>query len=45
MANAFGIIASSGTHIKVEGLLDYRPIAAFSFLGRYRVIEIGRAHV
>ena len=22
MANAFGIIASSGTHIKVEGLLD-----------------------
>ena len=30
MANAFGIIASSGTHIKVEGLLDYRPIAAFS---------------
>lgn len=39
MANAFGIIASSGTHIKVEGLLDYRPIAAFSFLGRYRVID------
>ena len=39
MANAVGIIASSGTHIKVEGLLDYRPIAAFSFLGRYRVID------
>ena len=29
MANAFGIIASSGTHIKVEGLLDYRPIGIF----------------
>lgn len=39
MANAFGIIASSGTHIKVEGLQEYRPIAAFSFLGRYRVID------
>ncbi len=39
MARAFGIITSSGTHIKVEGMQAYRPIGAFSFLGRYRVID------
>ena len=39
MANALGIITSSGIHIKVEGLQQYRPIGAFSFLGRYRVID------
>lgn len=39
MARAFGIVASSGTHIKVEGLQDYRSIGAFSFLGRYRAID------
>lgn len=39
MANAFGIVNSSGNHIWVEGLQDYRPIGAFSFLGRYRIID------
>ncbi|MGN0334081.1 MAG: glucose-1-phosphate adenylyltransferase subunit GlgD [Lachnospiraceae bacterium] len=39
MAKAFGIITSSGNHIYVEGMQDYRPIGAFSFLGRYRVID------
>lgn len=39
MAKAFGIVTSSGTHINVEGLQQYRPIGAFSFLGRYRVID------
>lgn len=39
MAKAFGIINSSGNHIYVEGMQDYRPIGAFSFLGRYRVID------
>lgn len=39
MAKAFGIVTSSGTHIKVEGLQQYRPIGAFSFLGRYRAID------
>ena len=39
MAKAFGIVTSSGNHIWVEGLQNYRPIAAFSFLGRYRVID------
>ena len=39
MASAFGIVNSSGNHIWVEGLQDHRPIGAFSFLGRYRVID------
>ncbi len=39
MANAFGIVTSVGSHMNVEGLQDYRPISAFSFLGRYRIID------
>lgn len=39
MSRAFGIVTSSGTHINVEGMQDYRPIGSFSFLGRYRVID------
>ena len=38
MAKAFGIITSSPEH-KVDGMQDYRPIGAFSFLGRFRVID------
>ena len=39
MFKAFGIVNSSSKNIWVEGLQDYRPIGAFSFLGRYRVID------
>lgn len=39
MARAFGVIPSSSPFIKVEGLQDYRPIGAFSFVGRYRIID------
>ena len=39
MYKAFGVINSSSRNIWVEGLQDYRPIGAFSFLGRYRVID------
>lgn len=39
MAKAFGIISPAGTHINVAGLQEHRPIGAFSFLGRYRVID------
>ncbi|GAA0803914.1 glucose-1-phosphate adenylyltransferase subunit GlgD [Clostridium sp. AF19-22AC] len=39
MNNAFGIVNPSGNHIWVEGLQTYRSIGAFSFLGRYRVID------
>lgn len=39
MNNAFGIINFAGNHIKVDGLQEFRPVGAFSFLGRYRVID------
>ncbi len=39
MAKAFGIVASAGRNVWVEGLQSYRPIGAISFLGRYRVID------
>lgn len=39
MAKAFGIINTTGNHIWVEGMQDYRPIGAFSFLGKYRIID------
>ena len=39
MYKAFGIVKSSGRNIYVDGMQDYRPIGAFSFLGRYRVID------
>lgn len=39
MAKVFGIVNTSGNHIWVEGMQDYRPIGAFSFLGRYRVVD------
>src|SRR5699024_4166049 len=39
MARAFGIVNFAGNHIQVEGMQKYRPVGAFSFLGRYRVID------
>ncbi len=39
MANAFGIVTSVGSHMNVEGMQDYRPVSAFSFLGRYRIVD------
>lgn len=39
MYKAFGIVSSSGRNIYVDGMQDFRPIGAFSFLGRYRVID------
>ena len=36
---AFGIINPSSRNLWVDGLQNYRPIGAFSFLGRYRVID------
>jgi glucose-1-phosphate adenylyltransferase len=36
---AFGIVSSADNSVHVEGLHDYRPIGAFSFLGRFRVID------
>ncbi len=40
MCDAFGIITSSAaSRTKVTGLQDHRPMGAFSFAGRYRVID------
>ena len=39
MSKAFGIINFAGNHVQVEGMQAYRPVGAFSFLGRYRVID------
>lgn len=39
MYKAFGIVNSARRNVYVDGLQDYRPIGAFSFLGRYRVID------
>ncbi|MDD2979761.1 MAG: glucose-1-phosphate adenylyltransferase subunit GlgD [Hespellia sp.] len=39
MYSAFGIITPTVRNIWVEGLESYRPIGAFSFMGRYRVID------
>lgn len=39
MYKAFGIISATNRHTYVDGLQDYRPIGAFSFLGRYRTID------
>ena len=39
MAKAFGIVSYPGQRIWVDGMQDHRPIGAFSFLGRYRLID------
>lgn len=39
MCDAFGIVNFAGNHIWVEGMHEYRPVAAFPFLGRYRVVD------
>lgn len=37
---AFGIINFEGSNVNVAGLTEFRPVPAFSFLGRYRLIDI-----
>ena len=39
MCNALGIVNFPGSNVKVKGLQDFRPVAAFSFLGRYRMVD------
>lgn len=39
MCDALGIIISSSIRGRVKGIQDYRPLGAFSFMGRYRVID------
>ena len=39
MAKAFGIVNYEGPNVNVKGLEDYRPVSAFFFLGRYRLVD------
>ena len=39
MCNAFGIVNYEGPNVQVKGMQDYRPVSAFSFLGRYRLVD------
>lgn len=39
MCNAFGIVNYEGSDVHVKGMQDYRPTSAFSFLGRYRLVD------
>ncbi len=39
MGKAFGIVTRAGKNIYVDGLQQYCTIGAFSFLGRYRVVD------
>lgn len=39
MCNALGIVAYNDPSVYVRGLQKYRPIAAFNFLGRYRLVD------
>lgn len=45
MCDALGIITSSANRQRVEGLQDYRPMGAFSFAGRYRVIDFSLSNM
>ena len=38
-AKAFGIITSTPRRVNVYGLQDYRPAGAFTFAGKFRVID------
>ncbi|MBQ9360382.1 MAG: glucose-1-phosphate adenylyltransferase subunit GlgD [Lachnospiraceae bacterium] len=39
MPRALGIITPSANNMKVHGMDRFRPISAFSFLGRYRIVD------
>lgn len=39
MCKAFGIVNYEGANVSVKGMGDYRAVSAFSFLGRYRLVD------
>ncbi|MBR5360917.1 MAG: glucose-1-phosphate adenylyltransferase subunit GlgD [Lachnospiraceae bacterium] len=39
MPKALGIITPSANNMRVHGMNQFRPISAFSFLGRYRIVD------
>ena len=38
-AKAFGIVTSTPRRVNVHGLQDYRPAGAFTFIGKFRIID------
>lgn len=40
MPNALGIVSFTSPAIFVRGISSYRPVAAFSYVGRYRLVDI-----
>lgn len=40
MVNALGIVSFTSPNIYVRGIGKYRPAAAFSYVGRYRLVDI-----
>lgn len=40
MATALGIISYTDSSIYVRGLSKFRPVAAYSYVGRYRLVDI-----
>lgn len=39
MANILGIVSINHPNVYVDGLSEYRPLAAFNFMGRYRLVD------
>ena len=39
MSRALGIITAASNRFKIEGLQEHRPVGAFTFAGRYRLID------
>ncbi|MEE1354470.1 MAG: glucose-1-phosphate adenylyltransferase subunit GlgD [Absicoccus porci] len=45
MAKALGIIAYNDSSVYVEGMQSYRPIAAFNFMGRFRMVDFPMSNI
>ena len=39
MCDAYGIVNFESANVHVKGMGDYRPVSAFSYLGRYRLVD------
>lgn len=39
MCDAYGIVNFESANVYVKGMGDYRPVSAFSYLGRYRLVD------
>lgn len=39
MCDAYGIVNFESANVHVKGMGEYRPVSAFSYLGRYRLVD------